>query len=145
MFRFATGFLCVMVLALLLAACAKGPKTDENTNAVQGNRSQQAAPQAPHLQPTLNGDVERAALAISRARDAAKSNKWQEASAQLQTANKEVKTAVSRNSRFREEFEDLSSAIDRTISALDRHGKEAESQLTELQTRISALKVKTSL
>ena len=100
--------------------------------------------QAPQLQPTLKGDVERASLAISRARDAAKLDKWQEASAQLQAANKEVKAALARNPRFREDFEELSSAIDRTISALDRHGKEAESQLTEVQTRIFAIKVKTS-
>lgn len=144
MFRFATGFLHALVLALLLTACAKGPKTEENTNAVQANRSDQAATQAPHLQPTLKGDIERAALAISRARDAFKLNKWQDASAQLQVANKEVKVALTRNNRFREDFEELSSAIDRTISTLDRHGKEAESQLTELQTRIFALKVKTS-
>jgi uncharacterized phage infection (PIP) family protein YhgE len=144
MFRLATGFLCSLILALLLTACTKGPKIDENTNAVQANRSEQGAMQAPHLQPTLKGDVERASLAISRARDALKLNKWQEASAQLQAANKEVKTALSRNPRVREEFEALSSAIDQTIATLDRHGKEAESQLTELQTRIFAIKVQTS-
>ena len=144
MFRFATGFLYALVLALLLTACAKAPKTDENAKAVQANRAAQAAMQAPHLQPTLSGDVERAALAISRARDAFKLNKWQDASAQLQVANKEVKVALTRNNRFREDFEELSSAIDRTISTLDGHGKEAESQLTDLQTRIFALKVKTS-
>jgi soluble cytochrome b562 len=143
MFRFAAGFLCA--LALLLTACAKGPKAGEkNTNAVQANRTEPAAIQAPHMQPTVKGDVERAALAISRARDAAKLDKWQEASAQLQAASKEVKTALTRNSRFREDFDELSSALDRTISTLDRHGKEAESQLTELQTRIFAIKVKTS-
>ncbi len=144
MFRLANGFLCALALALFLTACTKGPKVDENTNAVQANRSEQAAKQAPHLQPTLKGDVERASLAISRARDALKLNKWQEASAQLQAANKEVKTALSRNPRIREEFEALSSAIDRTIATLDRHGKEAESQLTELQTRIFAIKVQAS-
>ncbi len=144
MFRLATEFLCALVLALLLTACAKGPKIDENTNAVQANRSEKAAIQAPHLQPTLKGDVERASLAILSARDAAKLNKWQEASAQLQAANKEVKSALSRNPREREDFEELSSAIDRTIATLERHGTEAESQLTELQTRIFAIKVKTS-
>ena len=141
MLRVITGFL--LALLLLQIAC-KGTKLEENRNAALANRSQEAASQAPHLQPTTRGDVERASLEISNAKDALKANKWQEASAHLQNANKEVKAAIDRDSRFGADFQELSSAIDRTIATLDRRDKAAESQLNELQTRIMALKVKTT-
>lgn len=142
MLRVITGFL--LALFLLQTACTKGTKIEENRNAALANRSQEAASQAPHLQPTTRGDVERASLEISNAKDALKANKWQEASAHLQNANKEVKAAIDRDSRFGDDFQELSSAIDRAIATLDRHDKAAESQLDELQTRIMALKVKTT-
>ena len=141
---FKPAFGLFTALLLLQVACAKGEKVEENKNAAQANRSQEAASQAPHLQPTTRGDVERAALEISNAKDALKANQWQEASAHLENANKEVKAAIGRGSQFEGDFKELSSAIDRTISTLDRHDKAAESQLNELQTRILALKVKTT-
>jgi len=139
MLRVSFGFL--LALFLLQTACSRGAKVGENKNA---GRLQEAASQAPHLQPTTRGDVERAALEISNAKDALKANQWQEASARLQNANKEVKVAIGRGSQFSGDFQELSSAIDRTIATLDRHDKAAESQLNELQTRIMALKVKTT-
>jgi len=142
MLRMTLGFL--LALFLLQSACTKDAKVEENKNAAQSNRSQEAASQAPHLQPTTRGDVERASLEISNAKDALKANQWQEASAHLQNANKEVKAAIGRGSQFGGDFQELSSAIDRTIPTLDRHDKAAESQLNELQTRILALKVKTT-
>jgi prefoldin subunit 5 len=138
------SFGSLLALFLLQTACTKAAKVEENKNAAQTSRSQEAASQAPHLQPTTRGDVERAALEISNAKDALKTNQWQEASAHLQNANKEVKVAIGRGSQFSGDFQELSSAIDRAIATLDRHDKAAESQLNELQTRIMALKVKTT-
>lgn len=142
MFKSAIGLF--VALLVLQVACTKGAKVEENKNAAQANRSQEAVSQAPHLQPTIRGDVERAALEISNAKDALTANQWQEASAHLQKANEEVKAAIGRGSQFGADFQELSSAIDRTIATLDSHDKAAESKLNELQTRILALKVKTT-
>jgi chromosome segregation ATPase len=147
MFRFASEFLFVFSLSLFAAGCAKAPRVDETTNAQRANQpNQQANLNAalnPHLLPTLKGDIERASLAITMARDAAKINKWQDAVAHLQAANKEVESALDRKPRTREEFEALKSAIDRTITTVQSRGKDADFQLVDLQTRIGAIKVNT--
>ena len=144
MFKRAHVFLFALALALFAAGCPKQPAVDEhtarNTNAANANQPDLAAP---HLQPTLKGDIERISLAISMARDAAKQNKWQDAVSLLQGAKKEVDTALSRKPRLSDEFEALKAAIDRTIPALENRGKEAEARLVELQTRIGAIKVNT--
>jgi hypothetical protein len=96
-----------------------------------------------HLQQNLRGDIERISLAISMARDASKLNKREEAVSLLQGAKKDVDVALGRKPRLSDEFEALKAAIDRTIPALENRGKEAEARLTELQTRIGAIKVNT--
>jgi hypothetical protein len=143
MFRFATTLSLALTAALLTGACTKGPKTGDDSNTNQANRAAQTAATVPLLQPTLKGDIERISLFISTAREDARNNKWQEAAAQLQGANKEVETALGRKLRLREEFEALRAAIDRTIGAVERRDKEADSQLAELQVRIGAIKVNT--
>lgn len=147
MFRWVLGFLLVLPLALFAASCAKGSAvgehTAQNTNAGKANQQDQSAVVPPHLQQTLKGDIERVSLDISMARDAAKLNKLQDAVSLLQAAKKEVDAALDRKPRLREELEALKAAIDRAIPALQNHGKEAEPRLTELQTRIGAIKVNT--
>lgn len=144
-FRWVTGFFFVLTLALFSAGCSKGPAAneyaDKNTNAGNANQQDQSAAAMPYKQPTLRGDIERTSLAISKARDAVKLEKWQDAVSHLQGARKEVEAALSRQPRLRDELEALKSAIDRAIPAVEGQGKEAEARVAELQTRIGAIKV----
>lgn len=141
------GFLLVLTAAFLAANCSKGPSVDEhaakNANEGNANNQDQSVAVAPYAQPTLTGDIERISLAISMARDAVKLNKPQEAVTLLQTAQKEVGVALGRKPRLSDEFEALKTAIDRTIPAVESKGKDAEARLTELQTRIGAIKMNT--
>jgi chaperonin cofactor prefoldin len=77
------------------------------------------------------------------AREAAKQNNPQEAVLLLRNAKKEVDSALSRKPRLSDEFAALKEAIDRAINAVESREREAETQLTELQTRIGAIKVNT--
>ena len=77
MVSFASGFFVLVVfsLALVSAGCAKRSRVDESTNTqreAQHQEANQPATLSPHLLPTLKGDIERASLAISMAREAAK-------------------------------------------------------------------------
>src|SRR5882672_670160 len=147
MFRRVLGFLFVLTVALFATCCAKGPAvdehTDKNANAGKANQQDQSATPTPVLQQTLKGDIERASLDISMARDAANLNKSQEAVSLLQLAKKEIDAALNRKPRLRDELEALKSAIDRAIPLVQNRGNEAEARLTELQTRIAAIKVNT--
>jgi len=144
MFKFAMTLSLALTAALFTGACTKGAKTEENTKASQANRPGQSTATALLLQPTLKGDIERISLDFSMARDAFKNNKIQEAVGQLQGANKEVDSALAAEKlRLRDEFEALKSAIGRTIGAVERREKDADSQLAELQVRIGAIKTNT--
>jgi DNA repair exonuclease SbcCD ATPase subunit len=147
MFRWVLGFLFVLTVALFATGCAKGPAvdehTDKNANAGKANQQDQSATATPVLQQTLKGDIERASLDISMARDASNLNKSQEAVSLLQRARKEVDSALERKPRLRDELEALKSAIDRAIPAVQNRGSEAEPRFAELQTRIAAIKVNT--
>src|SRR6476660_9116424 len=93
MFKCVPGFLLILTVALFATCCAKGPAvdehTDKNANAGKANQQDQSATAAPVLQQTLKGEIERASLDISMARDAANQNKSQEAVSLLQRARKE--------------------------------------------------------
>lgn len=150
MFRWAPSFLLALNLALFATGCAKAPAVDEHTdknanaNAGRANQPPDQPTAAPlHLQPTIRGDIERISLAISMAHDAVKVNKWQDAVSLLKDAKKDVDTALGRKPGLSDELQALKSAIDRTIQALENRGKESEARLTELQTRIGAIKVNT--
>jgi hypothetical protein len=75
------------------------------------------------------------------ARDSVKTNKWQDAVTYLQSGKTEVEAAIARNTRINDDFEALKAAIDRTIPLLENHSKDADARLSELQTRIGAIKV----
>jgi hypothetical protein len=137
------GLLFVLTSLQFFGACSKTPagneRADKNSNSVNSNQDQSSV--MPHLRPTLSGDIERISLAISMARDAVKADHWQEAIPHLQSARKDTDTALGREPRLRPEFEALRAAIDRAIPAVEGREKEAETRITELQTRIGAIKV----
>ena len=143
-FRLLSWFgLLFLLTSALFGACSKAPagneRADKNTNSANANQDQSAL--MPHLRATLSGDIERISLAISMARDAIKLENWQEAVPHLQSARKDVEIALGREPRLRAEFEALRSAIDRAIPAVEGREKEAQARVTELQTRIAAIKV----
>ncbi len=144
-FRCVSTLLFVLTLAVCLAGCSKSTGTnghaDKNANVANANQQDQTKPANPLQQQTQRGNIERASLAITMARDAVKRGKWDDAVSQLQSARKEVEAALGRKPRLREEFEALRSAIDRAIPAVEGRGKEAGARLEELQTRIGAIKV----
>jgi hypothetical protein len=142
MLRHALMLLCLLSLITLGLGCSKRPKVDETATAQTSNQANQA-PLPVHRQQNLNGEIERVSLAISTAQEDHRIGKWDEAIKQLQLADKEVDSALGRKLRLREEFEALKAAIGRTIVTLQNRGKEASSQLTELQMRIAAIKVNT--
>jgi len=132
---------CLLCLSLFHLGCSKGPKVDGTANAPNSNQHEAALPV--HRQQNLWGDIERTSLAISNAREAQRLGKWDEAIKQLQTADKEIDTALGRKLRIREEWEALKAAISRTIVTLQNRGKDADSQLADVQTRIAAIKMQT--
>ena len=147
--RLVNGCLVLLLtLVLFSAGCSKDPAVgdgaEKNANSANANQIEQARAAQPLLRPTITGDIERASLAISMARDAVKVDKWHEAISQLQGARKEIDVALTRPTNLRDELEALKSAIDRAIPAVEARGKDAEPRLAELQTRIGALKVQTS-
>jgi hypothetical protein len=142
------GSFVLLTLSLFFGGCSKAPAANERAdkNAAAGNAKQQdQSALMPHLQQNLTGDIERISLAISMARDAVKLDNWQEAVPHLRTARKEVDVALGREPRLRGEFEALRAAIDRAIPAVEGREKEAETRIAELQTRIGAIKVNSSL
>jgi len=145
--RLALRILLVLVLMSFATSCSKH-STSQNSNTAAGSansaNSNQADPaQAPlvHSQQNIQGNIARIQLAIQMARDAVKTNKWQDAVTFLQNGKTEVDAAIARNTRINDDFEALKAAIDRTIPLLENHSKEADARLTELQTRIGAIKV----
>lgn len=142
--KFAAILLALSFLVISVA-CTKGPKTEENTNASKANQpnqpnGQQGSSTSPLAQQTLVGDTERTLLYIVTAQDDAKNKRWDNAAGNLRAADKELDSALSRKPRLAPEMEALKAAIERTIGAIERRDKDAESQLAELQIRIGAIK-----
>jgi hypothetical protein len=137
------GLSCILLLMVLGTACSKNSANNQSPDTgsqANSNQKDQNAQAQSYTQPNIKGDIERISLAISMARDSAKLNKWQEAASQLRGAKGEIDTALSRKPRLQDELEALKVAIDRTIPLVENGAKEADGKLTELQTRIGAIK-----
>lgn len=149
MYRSGIGLFFVLTLALLAMSCTQGPKSEDNKNGGNAGQPQAGAgtPQANQATPASGGQatlaaiIDRASLVISMARDSVIHNKSEDAVRQLKSAAREVDAALALKPRLRVEIEALGGAIDRTIATIERQGKEADSQLQELQTRVGAIKV----
>lgn len=140
------GLSCILLLMVLATACSKhsaNNQASDKSSQANSNQTDQNAQGPPYTQANIKGDIERISLAISMARDSAKLNKWQEAASQLRGAKGQIDTALSRKPRLQDEFEALKVAIDRTIPLVENGAKEADGKLTELQTRIGAIKTNT--
>jgi hypothetical protein len=120
---------------------ASNQASDKGSTSANSNQPAQSAEAAPYAQANIKGDIERISLAISVARDSARSNKWQEAASQLRGAKREVDAALGRKPRLQDEFEALKVAIDRAIPLVENGAKEADAKISDLQTRIGAIKI----
>jgi len=127
---------------LLFVACSKGSPPPAQSNS-SSNANGNAAAQNPALLPTLRGDLERIGVALFAARDLVKNNRWEAASEQLQAAKGEVETALSRNPRLRDSWEDLRNALNKAAATIENRGKDADAQLMTAQQIVGALKVQT--
>lgn len=138
-------FSCTLVI--LAIGCSKQPASNQASEKVtpsaNANQNEQPSGTPVFAQSNIKGDIERISLAISMAKDSAKLNKWQEAASRLRGARSEIDTALGRKPRLQEEFEALKVAIDRTIPLVENGAKEADAKLSELQTRIGAIKTNT--
>ena len=101
---------------------------------------------APHMAPTIYGDVERINLAVSGAMDAYRQHKWSDVVAQLNNARAETVKGLAdtpekkKTTVVRDALEEMKAALERTLQAADNRSPEVEAQLRELQTRALALK-----
>ncbi|MEK6300361.1 MAG: hypothetical protein AABO41_06535 [Acidobacteriota bacterium] len=140
--------LLAVALALVSAGgCARAPAgggsvpAQSNNNAGQTNAQDLTA--TPLYAKTVRGDIERAGLAISMARDFVKQEQWSEAVVQLRAAQTQIDEALRRKPRLKEQFEELKSALGQAIQTAENRSKDVEAQFAELQTRVNALKVYT--
>jgi hypothetical protein len=130
--------------------CAKPPAEEglptaqSNRNAVLTNANVHDLTATPLYAHTIRGDVERAGLAIKRARNFAKQEKWTEAVTHLRTALSHIEKALEKKSRLKDEFEGAKTAILKTITTVEGRGSDSDARFEELQTRINALKVLSS-
>lgn len=144
-FRRLAAILILTVLAIVSASCAKGPSEESKSPVANANQKEVLA-KTPHLSTLVRGDIERIGLAVQSAREAFQANRWPEVVSQLQGANKEVTSALAdtpekkKSAVVRQYLEELKPAVERTISTAENRGKETEAQLSELQTRVNALK-----
>ncbi|HYV05556.1 MAG TPA: hypothetical protein VFB82_13265 [Blastocatellia bacterium] len=133
------------VVLVSTAGCAKGPESESSTPTQANKNAGQGGGQDPSASPlyakTARGDVERAGLAISMARDYIKQEQWSEAVVQLRAAQTQIDEALGRKPPLKEQYEELRTAIVRAIQSAENRNKEMESQFSELQTRVGALKV----
>jgi len=143
----------VMLLAVALGlasagGCAKAPEEDRSAPAQSNKNAGQANPQdltaTPLYTKTIRGNVERAGLAVEMARAFVKQQQWNEAVAQLRTAQTQIDEALGHKPRLKEQFEELKAALGKAIQTAEHQSNDVEAQLNDLQTRVNGLKVSTS-
>jgi hypothetical protein len=135
----------LVALVVIATSCAKAAK-EEGSAATSNANQQEVLLKTPHLSSAVRGDIERIGMAVQTARDAAQQGRWPEVTTQLQGANREVTSALAdtpekkKTAIIRQNLEEFKVALERTIKAAENRDKETESQLSDLQTRVSALK-----
>lgn len=140
-----------MILALALscvmyAGCSKGSTDSKPMNAEQAKTQAELEKKAPHLAQTVRGNVERMGLAIQSANDAYKQTKWQDVTTQLNTALKEVNSALTdtpekkKTTTLRQLLEEIKGYTESALKSAESRDKATEWQLTQLQTANNALK-----
>ena len=139
--------LIVTALILVSASCAKTPDETKTNPSLANANQQEVLAKTPHLSSLVRGDIERIGLAVQTAREAFQANRWPEVVSQLQGANKELTAALAdtpekkKTAVVRQYLEELKPALERTIATAENRSKDTEAQISELQTRVNALKV----
>jgi hypothetical protein len=125
--------------------CSKGAPSQESSGAAQANSNANTNAgqriDAPLTAKTIRGDLERAGMAITGARQDVRENNWDAAASLLRSASNSIGEALTKKPRVYTDFEDLKAAIDRTIKTVEAHEKDADNQIAYLETAIRALKV----
>ncbi|MEN3333801.1 MAG: hypothetical protein V7641_3166 [Blastocatellia bacterium] len=139
--------IAIILSSLSFAACHKGGSEIKQVTPEQAKKNAELEKTAPHLAPTLRGDVERLGLAVEGAMDSYRQHKWGDVAAYLNTAKQETEKALTNTTEkrkfnvTREGLDEMKAALDRTLQAVENRSPEVEGQLRELETRVGALKV----
>jgi hypothetical protein len=136
-----TRFEFALILTLLLlTGCSSGGSEDQSS-AAAGKGADQST--APHLRPTLRGDLERAGLAVSVARDHLSAQRWDDAASELRNAEKEIDKGLSRKPALGPVWEDARLRIQTAANMAENRSPETAAKVAEIITAIGALKVQT--
>lgn len=141
-----SGLLTLVVAGGLIVTslgCARG--RDDSTAAGNSNSSKNANAQEPLLGPlvmnTARGDLERAGVAITGARQYIRENNWDAAASLLKSASNSIGEAVTKKTRASSDFQELRAAIEKAIRSVQNHGSDSDNQIAQLEAWIRALKV----
>ena len=138
--------IAIILSSLIFAACHKGGSEVKPGSPEEARKNAELEKTAPHLAPTVVGDVERINLAVSGAMDAYRQHKWADVVVHLNTARQETDKGLTdtpekkKNTLMRDTLADMKAALDRTIQAAENRSPEVEAQLRDLQTRAIVLK-----
>lgn len=142
-----TAVLVFVFIMLAATACRKAPQEEEAINA-NIKKAEQAAAAAgnPYFQQGPRGDIERAGVSVMSAQMALQQKNYQEAATELKKGLREIDAALSKAKELKHTFmqsslEETKAAMERTINSAQQQKQETASQISELQTRIGALKV----
>lgn len=140
-----------LVFSLTIAAataCRKGPQQEEGSTNANIKKAEQAAAAAgnPYFQQGPRGDIERAGVSVMSAQMAAQQNNYEQVATELKKGLKEIDAAIVKAKELKHAFmqsslEETKAAMERTISTAQQQKSETAAQVSELQTRIGALKV----
>lgn len=137
----------IIILSLGFAGCHKGGSEAKQVTPEEAKKNAELEKTAPHLAPTALGSIERLNLAVSGAMNAYREHKWADVTAALNNARQETDKALAdipekkKTGAIRESLEGMREALDRTREAANNRTPQVEGLLTELQTRVNALKV----
>ena len=138
--------IAIILSSTLFAACHKGGSDVKKGSPEEAKKNAELEKIAPHMAPTIYGDVERINLAVSGAMEAYRQHKWSDVVAQLNNARAETVKGLAdtpekkKTTIVRDSLEEMKAALDRTLQAADNRSPEVEAQLRELQTRALSLK-----
>lgn len=145
--KFMGMVLALSLLSMMYAGCSKGSTDSKPMNAEQVKAQAELEKKAPHLAQTVRGNVERMGLAVQSAGEAYKQTKWQVVTTQLNTALKEINSALTdtpekkKTTTFRQLLEEIKGYTESALKSAESRDKATEWQLTQLQTSINAMKV----
>lgn len=130
---------------LFTFGCLRGTPSQDSSGGTDAKSNANRRVDTPLTEKTIRGDVERAAMAITGARQNLRENNWDGAASLLRSASNSIGEALTKKSVLSPDFQDLKAELDRTIKTVEAHNNDAEKQIARLETWIRALKANVSM